>query len=75
MELNGAVLVLRLTHADVLALPEAPERVWVGGDSETILASREKTRGFFREFFGNRIGETFDLQKQIKNVCPVGRAR
>ena len=47
MELNGAHLSRQATLVVVKALPQPPERVWVAGDSETILACREKTGGFF----------------------------
>jgi hypothetical protein len=56
MELNEAQLCMRATLAVVKALPKTPNRVWVAGDSETILAAREKSSGFFGEYFGNRIG-------------------
>ena len=72
MELNGAQLSMRTTLAVVKSLPESPERVWIAGDSETILACREKTGGFFGEYFGNRIGECHDLQAEVEKVCPVG---
>ena len=69
MELNGAQLSMRATLAVVKAPPHPPERVWVAGDSKTILACREKSGGFFGEYFSNRIGECHDLQGEI---CPVG---
>jgi hypothetical protein len=37
-----------------------------------VLASREKDRGFFGEFFGNRIGEIFDVQQEIQKITKVG---
>ena len=74
VEMNGAVCVMRLTFRAIKSLnPEdVPERVWVVGDSETVLASREKDSGFFGEYFGNRIGETFDFQEEIQKLVPVG---
>ena len=44
MELNGAVMAVRLAYRAVRSLnPEdVPERVYFLGDSETVLASREK---------------------------------
>ena len=49
-----------------------PTKVLVGGDSETVLAAREKATGALGEFFGNRIGECWDLQKKIAELVPVG---
>ena len=72
--MNSAVCVMRLPYRAIKSLnPEdLPERVWVVGDSETVLASREKDSGFFGEYFGNRIGETFDFQEQVQKLVPVG---
>ena len=74
VEMDGAVLVTRLIYRVIKALNEEdiPERVWVVGDSETVLASREKDTGFFGEFFGNRIGETFNFQEEIQKLAPIG---
>ena len=72
MELNGAVLMIRLVLRYILSQEEKPEIVWFAGDSETILAAREKEGGFFGEYFGNRIGELWDLQQRIEEFCPVG---
>ena len=38
MELNGAVLMMRVVLRVVLAMEEKPEQVWLAGDSETVLA-------------------------------------
>jgi hypothetical protein len=37
-----------------------------------VLASREKDAGFFGEFFGNRIGETYDFMDEVKTMTKVG---
>ena len=37
-----------------------------------MLASREKDSGYFGEFFGNRIGETYDIQAEIQKITKVG---
>ena len=71
-ELNGAVLCTRLLVRTVRAMEIKPERVWVVGDSETVLASREKHSGYFSEYYSNRIGETHDNQKKVEAICPVG---
>ena len=65
---------MRLTYRAIKSLnPEdLPERVWVVGDSETVLASREKDSGFFGEYFGNRIGETYVFHEQVQKLVPVG---
>ena len=73
-ELNGSVLCTRLLVKTVRAMEIKPERVWVAGDSETVLASREKHSGYFSEFYSNRIGETHDNQKKVEVICPVGEA-
>ena len=73
-EMNGAVLMTRLLVKVVRALDVKPQRVWVAGDSETVLASREKHSGYFSEYYGNRVGETHDNQKKIEEICPVGEA-
>ena len=71
-ELNGAVVATRVTVKVVRAMQLKPEKVWICGDSETILASREKNSGYFTEWFGNRIGETHDNQAKIEEISPVG---
>ena len=61
MELEGATMDTRVALRIIHALVEDPPgRVIFVGDSQTILASRERDKGFFGEFFGNRIGEQFD---------------
>ena len=73
-EMNGAVLMTRLLVKVVRALDIKPQRVWAAGDSETVLASREKHSGYFSEYYGNRVGETHDNQKKIEEFCPVGES-
>ena len=69
MELEGATMdtrvALRIVHALV---DDPPGQVMFVGDSQTILASRERDKGFFGEFFGNRIGETFDNVERMENL-------
>ena len=38
-----------------LEFEEKPSKVLFGGDSETVLAAREKGCGALGEYFGNRI--------------------
>ena len=73
-ELNGAVVGVRLVWTVVQALEfeELPARILFGGDSETVLAAREKACGALGEYFGNRIGECWDLQEKITELVPVG---
>ena len=73
-ELNGAVIVVRLIWNVIQALEveELPTRVLIGGDSETVLAAREKACGALGEFFGNRVGECWSLQEKISELVPVG---
>jgi hypothetical protein len=73
-ELNGAVLATRLVLSTLRSLlsSDIPETVWFFGDSECTLASIEKVNGAFGEYFGNRIGEIFDNQAKIEELCPVG---
>ena len=71
-ELQGAVLASRLTAKIVESIHAKPKKVWFIGDSETVLASREKWSGFFTEWFSNRIGETHDNQKRVEDHCKVG---
>ena len=71
-EINGVVLCTRLVVNIVRAVEMKPKVVWISGDSETVLASRKKHAGFFSEYFGNRIGETFENQRKIEEICPVG---
>ena len=72
LELCGAVLVTRVVLRVVRALAEKPRKVYIVGDAETVLASREKSSGYFSEYFSNRIGETWDNQKRIQEYCQVG---
>ena len=39
-ELNGAVLCTRLLVRTVRAMDTKSERIWIAGDSETVLISR-----------------------------------
>ena len=74
VELNGAVLATRLAYRAVKSFnPEdVPETIYFLSDSETVLASREKNSGFFGELYGNRIGETYDMQAEIQKLTKVG---
>ena len=67
-------MVVRLvwTVIQALELEELPSQVLFGGDSETVLAAREKACGALGEYFGNRIGECWDLQEKITELVPVG---
>ena len=58
VELNGAVVVMRLlwTVLQALEFGDKPDRILIGGESETVLAAREKACGVLGEYFGNRIG-------------------
>ena len=73
MELEGATLLVRLALRIVLSLLEdPPKKAYFLGDSECILASREKQGGFFGEFFGNQIWEQFHNQQRLEEVLTVG---
>ena len=52
-ELCGAVVAVRQVWAVVQALEseEKPTRILIGGDSETVLAAREKAAGALGEYF------------------------
>ena len=67
VELNGAVVGIRLLWTVVQALEneELPTKALIGGDSETVLAAREKAGGALGEYFGNRVGELWELQEKI----------
>ena len=73
-ELCGAVISARLAWTVIQALEqeEKPDKVLFGGDSETVLAAREKAVGALGEYFGNRIGEIWDLQGKIEEIVPIG---
>ena len=69
VELEGATLLTRVVVRVIRALVEdPPAKVYFLGDSETVLASRERDKGFFGEFFGNRIGEQYDNEVRIQNL-------
>ena len=74
IELNAAVVAVRLVWTVVQALEyeELPSKILIGGDSETVLAAREKSCGALGEYFGNRIGECWDLQGKMSDLVPVG---
>ena len=66
LELEGATLLTRVLLKVVLALhKDPPAQIYCLGDSECVLASREKSRGFFGEYFANRLGEQHDNQEKI----------
>ena len=70
--MDGATLLSRLVLRVIMALlADPPGQVFYCGDSETILASREKKSGFFGEYFGNRIGEQMDNQERVEEVVQV----
>lgn len=71
-ELNGAVLLTRLLVRVIRAFDIKPSKVVIAGDSETILAAREKEGKYFNEYFSNRVGETWDNQRKIEELSPVG---
>ena len=72
IELSGSVLATRVAVRIVRALVEdPPETVLFLGDSETVLASRERDKGYFGEFFGNRIGEMHDNETRMKNLVNI----
>ena len=73
-ELNGAVPMTRLLLKVVRALDIKPQRVWIAGDSENVLASRKKRSPYFSEYYGNCVGETHNNQQKIKEICPLGVA-
>lgn len=74
VELNGAVIGVRLLWTVVQALEkeELPTKALIGGDAETVLAAREKAGGALGEYFGNRVGEIWDLEERISQLVPIG---
>ena len=72
--MNGAVLMTRLLVKVVRALDIKPQRVWIAGDSENVLASRKKRSPYFSEYYGNCVGETHNNQQKIEEICPLGVA-
>ena len=72
IELDAGVLVSRVAVRVVRAVEHKPSKVIIAGDSETVLVARERSGSYFKEYFSNRIGETFDNVKKMSEVCPVG---
>ena len=69
MELGGATLVTRVALRIVHSMrDDPPGQVVFLGDSETVLASRERDKGYFGEFFGNRIGEQWDNIERMEQL-------
>ena len=69
IELEGATLMTRVVVRVVRALvDDPPAKVYFLGDSETVLGGRERDKGFFGEFFGNRIGEMHDNEIRMQNL-------
>ena len=64
--------MMRVVLRVVLAMEEKPEQVWLAGDSETVLACREKESGCFGEFFRNSLGELWDTQEKLEEHTKVG---
>ena len=74
-EMNGGVLLARLVLSalkSLVSVSHCPDRVWMIGDSECVLASLEKVNAAFGEYFGNRCGEILNLQALIEKICLVG---
>ena len=55
-------------------LDDPPGEVIFIGDAETVLASRERDKGFFGEWFGNRIGEQYDNIERIEDLVVLDKA-
>ena len=72
LEWNGAVLIRRLVVRVVRAYDVMPSNIILAGDSETVLVAHAKNPRFFNEFFSNRVGETWDNQKKIEEICHIG---
>ena len=74
VELNGAVIGVRMLWTVVQALEKEtlPDKILIGGDAETVLAAREKAAGALGEYFGNRVGEIWDLEERISKLVPIG---
>ena len=70
-DLNGAVLAVRLLLSCLRSLSHSgivPEQVRFIGDSECTLASLEKVKAAFGEYFGNRVGEIMDTLAKIEQL-------
>ena len=61
-------MVVRVIRALV---DDPPAKVDFLGDSETVLGSRERDKGYFGEFFGNRICGTCYVQREIQKITKV----
>ena len=69
VELEGSTLMTRVVVRVVRALvDDPPAKVYFLGDSETVLACRERDKGYFGEFFGNRVGEMFDNEIRVQHL-------
>ena len=71
-EMTGAVLLSRLAAKVCHAVRNKPIELYLLGDSEIVLSSREKETSFFNEWYANCIGETFNQQKKIQEIVEVG---
>ena len=67
VEMNSATLCTRLVKTVVEALSIPIGRIWSVGDSNVVLASREKNSAPFSEYFANRIGEQKETQQDLEN--------
>ena len=65
--MNSATLCTRLVKTVVEALSIPIGRIWSVGDSNVVLASREKNSAPFSEYFANRIGEQKETQQDLEN--------
>ena len=48
------------------ALDIKPQRVWIAGHSETVLACREKRSGYFSEYYGNQKERLTTINRRSK---------
>lgn len=49
----GPVLMMRLDLKFIMAMEVKPDKLWIVGDSGTILVCREKQAGYIKEYFRN----------------------
>ena len=77
VEMDGAVLVTRLVYRTLESLNEEdiPERIWIVGDSETVVANwpeGRRTLGSLGSFLGIELEKLSTFKRKLRRLLQLG---